>query len=50
MLINLPYVLGEALMVLIAWGVGDFRRMHLVGYLPFLALIPLWFIIPESPR
>ena len=50
MLINLPYVVGQAVMVLIAWLVGDYRRMHLIGYLPFLALTLLWFVIPESPR
>ena len=28
----------------------DCRIMHLAGYLPLLALFPLWFLIPESPR
>jgi len=50
MLINLPYVAGEALMCLIAWVTRDYRQMHLWGYLPFLALLMLWFVLPESPR
>ena len=37
-------------MCVIAWATTDYRQMHLAGYLPLLALFPLWFLIPESPR
>lgn len=52
MMVNFPFVIGEALMCLIAWGTrsSGYRTMHLVGYIPLLGLLPLWFILPESPR
>lgn len=52
MMVNFPFVIGEALMCLIAWGTrsSGYRTMHLVGYIPLLAMLPLWFILPESPR
>ena len=50
MMINFPFVIGETLMCVIAWATTDYRLMHLAGYLPLLALFPLWFLIPESPR
>jgi len=52
MMVNFPFVIGEALMCLIAWGTRNsgYRTMHLVGYIPLLGMLPLWFIIPESPR
>lgn len=50
MMINFPFVIGEALMCVIAWLTKNYRIMHLAGYLPLLALFPLWFLIPESPR
>ena len=52
MMVNFPFVIGEALMCLIAWATKDsgYRLMHFVGYIPLLGLLPLWFILPESPR
>jgi len=50
MMVNFPFVIGEAMMCLIAWGTHEYRLMHFVGYLPLLGLLPLWFILPESPR
>lgn len=50
MMINFPFVIGEALMCLIAMATRDYRTMHLAGYIPLIGLFPLWFIIPESPR
>jgi len=52
MMVNFPFVIGEALMCLIAWSTSSYgyRAMHLVGYIPLLAMLPLWFILPESPR
>ena len=50
MMINFPFVIGETLMCVIAWATRDYSTMHLAGYIPLLALFPLWFLIPESPR
>ena len=50
MMINFPFVIGEALMCLIAMATRDYRYMHLAGYIPLIGLFPLWFLIPESPR
>ena len=50
MMINFPFVIGETLMCVIAWLTRDYSTMHLAGYIPLLALFPLWFLIPESPR
>ena len=50
MMINFPFVIGETVMCVIAWLTKDYSTMHLAGYLPLVALFPLWFLIPESPR
>ena len=50
MMINFPFVIGEALMCLIAWTSRDYQMMHLLGYIPLIVLFPLWFVLPESPR
>ena len=50
MMINFPFVIGETMMCVIAWLTKDYSTMHLAGYLPLVALFPLWFLLPESPR
>ena len=50
MMINFPFVIGEALMCLIAWVSKDYQLMHFLGYIPLTLLLPLWFVLPESPR
>jgi len=50
MIINYPFVIGECLMCLVAWLTRDYRMMHLAAYLPLLALLLIFFVVPESPR
>merc|ERR1719153_724283 len=49
-MVNFPFVIGEVLMCLIAWATRDYMTMHLAAYLPLLTLLPLWWLVPESPR
>ena len=62
--IEIPFALGEMLLGLEAYYIRDWRtlqvmRQHDVGvrtlvqavaYLPMLALLGLYFLVPESPR
>ena len=49
-IINIPFVIGELILVAIAYFFRDFRTLLRVAFLPPLAAIILWFFIPESPR
>ena len=49
-IINIPFVIGELILVAIAYFFRDFRTLLRVAFLPPLAAILLCFFIPESPR
>ena len=48
--IEIPFALGEMLLGLEAYYIRDWRTLQMVAYLPLLALLVLWFLVPESPR
>jgi len=48
--IEIPFALGEMLLGLEAYYIRDWRTLQMVAYLPLLALVVLWFLVPESPR
>ena len=33
-----------------AYYIRDWRTLQMVAYLPLLALLVLWWLVPESPR
>ena len=48
--INIPFAIGG---MIFAWEAYNFRNwysLQLVGHLPTLLLLLLWFFVPESPR
>ena len=48
--IEIPFALGEILLGMEAYYIRDWYTLQLVAYLPWVILLGLWFIIPESPR
>uniref|UniRef100_A0A0K2TL63 Major facilitator superfamily (MFS) profile domain-containing protein n=1 Tax=Lepeophtheirus salmonis TaxID=72036 RepID=A0A0K2TL63_LEPSM len=48
--IEIPFAIGELILVLEAYFVREWVHLQLVAYTPLIALLGLWFIIPESPR
>ena len=48
--IEIPFALGEMLLGLEAYYIRDWRTLQMVAYLPLLALLVLWWLVPESPR
>ncbi|QQP40943.1 Uncharacterized protein FKW44_015163 [Caligus rogercresseyi] len=48
--IEIPFAIGELILGLEAYFVRDWVSLQLVAYTPLIALLGLWFIIPESPR
>ena len=48
--INIPFAIGAMLFVWEAHQFHDWYSLQLVGHLPTLLLLLLWFLVPESPR
>ena len=49
-IINIPFVAGELILIGLAYFFRNFRTMLRIAFLPPLAMLSLWFLIPESPR
>ncbi len=49
-LVNVPFVLGEVYLILIAYLFRDFRHMLRVAFAPAYIGLLTWFFVPESPR
>ncbi len=50
-LINFPFVVGELLLILLAYYFRNFRHMVRVAFAPtYLLVVALWCSVPESPR
>jgi len=49
-LIEVPFALGEIVFAIDAFFIRDWVTLHLVAQMPWLILLLLYFIIPESPR
>ncbi len=50
LLINFSFVLGELILVTVAFFFRDFRTMTRVAFVPTYLFLTIWFFIPESPR
>lgn len=48
--IEIPFALGEAILGVEAYAIRDWGTLQIVAYLPLLALLGLWWLVPESPR
>ena len=48
--INIPFVLGELVMVGFAYSFRDYRDMLRYSFAPCYVLLLIYFIVPESPR
>ena len=48
--IDIPSALGEFLLGIEAYYIRDWYSLQLVAYTPLIALLVLWFLVPESPR
>merc|ERR1719334_1604982 len=48
--IEIPFAIGEMILGLEAYFIRDWKTLQVVAYLPILALLGLYFIIPESVR
>ncbi|XP_071746425.1 organic cation transporter protein isoform X2 [Lepeophtheirus salmonis] len=48
--IEIPFAIGELILGIEAYFVREWVYLQLVAYTPLIALLGLWFIIPESPR
>lgn len=48
--IEIPFAMGELVLALEAYLIRDWFTLQIVAHLPLLALLGLYFIIPESPR
>jgi len=48
--IEIPFAVGEMLLGLEAYFVRDWKTLQIVAYLPILALMGLYFTVPESVR
>ena len=49
-LINVPFAVGGMVFAWEAYNFRDWYSLQLVGHLPTLLLLCLWFFVPESPR
>merc|ERR1719273_1208712 len=48
--INIPFAVGGMVFAWEAYNFRDWYSLQLVGHLPTLLLLILWFFVPESPR
>ena len=48
--INIPFAVGEMILVWEAYAFRDWYSLQLMAHLPTLLLLLLWFFVPESPR
>ena len=48
--INIPFAFGGMIFAWEAYNFRDWYSLQLVGHLPTLLLLLLWFFVPESPR
>ena len=48
--INIPFAVGGMVFAWEAYSFGDWYSLQLVGHLPTLLLLLLWFFVSESPR
>jgi len=48
--IEIPFAIGEMILGLEAYFIRDWKTLQIVAYLPVLALLGLYFIVPESVR
>ena len=48
--INMAFALGGMLFAWEAYSTRDWYSLQLLGHLPTLLLLMLWFFVPESPR
>nr|XP_027235989.1 solute carrier family 22 member 13-like [Penaeus vannamei] len=49
-LLALPYAIMMIVLAGIAYGIRDWRILQAVGSIPSLLLVPLAFLVDESPR
>ena len=49
-LLNVPFAIGGMILAWEAYNFRDWYSLQLVGHLPTLVLLGLWFFVPESPR
>eukprot|EP00095_Tigriopus_kingsejongensis_P002623 maker-scaffold290_size220039-snap-gene-0.6 protein:Tk02623 transcript:maker-scaffold290_size220039-snap-gene-0.6-mRNA-1 annotation:"solute carrier family 22 member 15-like" len=47
---QIPFAVGECLVVLIAYFFRDWRLFTIMSSAPFALFLLIWFIVPESPR
>ena len=48
--IEIPFAMGELVLALEAYFIRDWVTLQVVAHLPLLALLGLYFLVPESPR
>jgi len=48
--IEIPFAIGEMILGLEAYFIRDWKTLQMVAYLPVLALLGLYFVVPESVR
>eukprot|EP00090_Calanus_glacialis_P039501 TRINITY_DN68771_c0_g1_i1.p1 TRINITY_DN68771_c0_g1~~TRINITY_DN68771_c0_g1_i1.p1 ORF type:complete len:611 (-),score=103.55 TRINITY_DN68771_c0_g1_i1:27-1859(-) len=48
--IEIPFAIGEMILGLEAYYIRDWKTLQIVAYLPVLALLGLYFVVPESVR
>jgi len=48
--IEIPFAIGEALLGIEAMIFRQWQTLQIVAYLPLLALLGLWFVVPEPAR
>jgi len=48
--IEIPFAIGEMILGLEAYFVRDWKTLQIVAYLPLIALLGLYFCVPESVR
>ena len=48
--IEIPFAIGEMILGLEAYLIRDWKTLQMVAYAPLLALVVLWWLVPETPR
>merc|ERR1712012_581607 len=49
-LFQTPFAIGEIILGLLVMGVRDWSNLHMATGIPMFALVPIYFVLPESPR